>query len=116
MTAGELDRDRLLLELAAEDLAVGGHQQLPRAELADVDQADHLVDRELDRAVERGEFERRLLERAAVLVAGAELDDVEQVAAEDLEVADEVLPAREVDDQLAERGREVLHELGVLDR
>ena len=72
---------------------------------------DDLIHRQVDFSVERFQRKARFLERALVLVAAFELDDVEQLAAEDFDVADETIAGREVDDDLANLARDSPHEL-----
>ena len=110
MAAGELELDLVGVEAAGEDFAVGGDDELGGAEGADVDEADDAGGGDRDDAVEGLEAEAVGLEGAAVGVAAAELDDVEGVAAEELEVADERVAAGEIDDALAEVPGQVLEE------
>ncbi len=54
----------------------------------------------IDRAVKGLQREDSFLQRAAELVAGAQFDDIEQVAAEQFHIADPALGIGEVDDDL----------------
>src|SRR5438105_4767797 len=83
----------------AEDFTVRGDEQLPRTKIADIEHADDALSRQIDVAVEGRELEGGIFESSLHLVAAAQLDDVLQGYVEDFAVADEALPAGEVDDE-----------------
>ena len=61
--------------MPAEDLPVGQDDQLPRAELAGVDDADNAIGGQVDVAVARFQLVRRLGEVAVEAVSDPELDE-----------------------------------------